>query len=502
MPADDLPALSRAELYQRAQQRELPGRSSMSKDELVDALRLAGGRARTDTGRDAPDRREAFRALAAARAGGNMVVLPRMLTGEDRRLHVRQTLREDHHFRIAGDDVEAKRKFAKLAGSRFSFFRGTALLFYRDMAGEDAWMPTVMAVGDVHPENFGVQPDENDVPHFGPNDFDEAFYAPFTWDLKRGATGFWLGAAEEGGKSADKCADIVLALVQGYVEAMVGFAARGGEKDVQLRKDNAPKLIRTLFDDAWEERSAWLARKYHDENATGFRADDQHVPVTHRIPEFEEALARYQRENDITVPARAGQLRIKDVCERKGQGTASLGLDRYYLMIEGPLADGTDDLILELKQARRSALDGLVQEAPFVVDGRGERIAHAQRVLLVRGDRFYGHAEVDGVSYLVRERAPYRDDIDIDELSTKGWKRYARICGASLAQAHAGSDEAGLVDHDIEPAILEAVGNRELFGDDIVRFAREAVARVTADHEMFRADHALGAFDSVEVSYR
>jgi DNA end-binding protein Ku len=35
---DDLASLSRDELYERAQKEEIPGRSSMSKDELVDAL--------------------------------------------------------------------------------------------------------------------------------------------------------------------------------------------------------------------------------------------------------------------------------------------------------------------------------------------------------------------------------------------------------------------------------------------------------------------------------
>jgi DNA end-binding protein Ku len=37
-PKDDLASLSRDELYERAQKEEIPGRSSMSKDELVDAL--------------------------------------------------------------------------------------------------------------------------------------------------------------------------------------------------------------------------------------------------------------------------------------------------------------------------------------------------------------------------------------------------------------------------------------------------------------------------------
>ena len=58
-----------------------------------------------------------------------------MLTGNDRRMHVRETVREDHETRIAGHDVEAQDKFVKLAGSVFHFLRGTHLLFYRDPVG-------------------------------------------------------------------------------------------------------------------------------------------------------------------------------------------------------------------------------------------------------------------------------------------------------------------------------------------------------------------------------
>ena len=195
-------------------------------------------------------------------------------------------------------------------------------------------------------------------------------------------------------------------------------------------------------------------------------------------------------------------MKVKDVCLRLGQGTASLGLPRYYLLVEGVLADGTDDVLLELKQARRSALAGLVPPSDFVVDGNAERITHAQGVHLVRSDRFYGAVELDGLSFLVRERSPFRDDIDLDDLSKKEWKEYARICGRSLAHSHALSDEIGLLDHDIEPEILTAMGPRDLFVDDIVRFATETSARVRSDHEHFRADHAMGAFHDVDHVFR
>ncbi|WP_370327347.1 DUF2252 domain-containing protein [Euzebya sp.] len=450
---------------------------------------------------------EAFRDLARARAEGQHVALPRHLSGHDRRLHVRQTLREDHTERIATSSDDAEAKFEKLAGSLYSFFRGTSLLFYRDIAGEDAWMPTVLTLGDVHPENFGVMPSADDVPIFGVNDFDEAYYAPFTWDLKRGAVGFMIGAEVEGGKGRKKRRKIARRFVRGYIDGIEGFSTDGGEQERQLRLDTAPPLIADLIADALQDRSEWLASDHQDEYRRGFRNDDDElVKVTSRTEEFQEVLHRLVADNDIDVPARAGELRVKDVAMRRGAGTASLGLARYYLMVEGPLADGTDDLIIELKQARRSALAGLVPPTELGIDaseqGHGARIAHAQGVQLVRGDVFYGHVDFEGRSFMSRERAPYREDIDLDDLSTSEWKDYAEICGRTLAHAHAMSDDTGEVDHDVEPAILAAISPRELFVDDIIRFAEEATDRIRRDHEHFRADHALGAFRTIDVVYR
>lgn len=120
----------------------------------------------------------------------------------------------------------------------------------------------------------------------------------------------------------------------------------------------------------------------------------------------------------------------------------------------------------------------------------------------MRGDVFYGHIEFEGMSFMSRERAAYRDDIDLDDLSKSQWKDYAEICGRSLAHAHALSDDVGQLEHDIEPKIVDAIGPPELFVDDIVRFAEESSDRIRRDHEFFVADHELGAFANVDVVYR
>ncbi len=467
------------------------GRRKKQDEPAVDAVpRKAGGAA------------EAFADLARRVSAGERLVPPAQLKGQARREHVRSTIREDHVGRIEQQSLGAREKFDALAKDLFRFFRGTALLFYRDMAGEDARMPTVMAVGDVHPKNFGVMPDRNGAPIFGINDFDETIYAPFTWDLKRGATGFWIAAREVGGLGRKKRRRIVEAFAEGYLDAMQDYAEHATETNENYRIDNSPDVIRRLFREAWEERAEWLREDYLDPSGQGFRASEELQPISGERAKFQKAVDDLAGGKGFKAPKRAGKLKVKDVCVRHGQGTASLGLPRYYVLIEGPSRDATDDLIVEFKRARRSALEGLTPPTDFDAGDEADRIRHGQSVQLAGGDVFYGAVEIDGESFMSRERAPFRDDIDLDELSSGTWKRYARVCGAALAQSHALSDDLGQVDYDVEPSIVAAASPRALFVSDIQRFAEEAADRLAADHAAFREDHAQGAFDSVEMVYR
>ena len=461
-----------------------------------------GAAAGAKPSRKAEGRVESFRALARRVATGEEVVPPVLLTGQARREHVRSTLREDHAARIEQRSHGAQEKFDELAGDFFKFFRGTALLFYRDMVGQDSHMPTVMALGDVHPGNFGIMPDRNGAPIFGANDFDETMYAPFTWDLKRGAVGFWIAAREVTGMKRKKRRKVVAAFLTGYFEAMQAYAERATEKNNAYRMDNSPEVIRRLFEEAWEERRHWLWDDYLKPSGRGFRPDDELQPLSSETKKFQKAVNDLAKTKGFGKPDRAGDLRVKDVCVRHGQGTASLGLPRYYVLIEGPSKDATDDLIIEFKRARRSALEGLTPPSDFHAGDAADRVLHGQTVQLAHGDVFYGAVEIDGESFMTRERAPFRDDIDLDELSNETWREYAHVCGAALAQSHALSDDLGEIDYDVEPAIVAAARPRDLFIADIVRFTEEAADRLKSDHKLFRDDQANAAFDRIDMVYR
>jgi len=82
-------------------------------------------------------------------------------------------------------------KHAEMAAGAFPFLRAT---FYRWMqqwparCPELARAPKVLAVGDLHTENFGTWRDNEGRLIWGINDFDESYPLPYTIDLVRLAT--------------------------------------------------------------------------------------------------------------------------------------------------------------------------------------------------------------------------------------------------------------------------------------------------------------------------
>jgi uncharacterized protein (DUF2252 family) len=117
------------------------------------------------------------------------------------------------------DDLE--RKHERMGESPFAFFRGT---FYRwaqlwpEVCADIAEAPTVLAVGDLHVENFGTWRDADSRLAWGVNDFDEAYPLPYTNDLVRLATSARLAVEMHNvGVTARQASEAILA---GYTEGL------------------------------------------------------------------------------------------------------------------------------------------------------------------------------------------------------------------------------------------------------------------------------------------
>jgi Uncharacterized protein conserved in bacteria (DUF2252) len=112
-------------------------------------------------------------------------------------------------------------KHTSMKAEVFPFLRAT---YYRwaqvwpKVCAELAKAPTVLAVGDLHVENFGTWRDIEGRLIWGVNDFDEAHPLAYTNDLVRLAVSAHL-AAEVGHLPAKK-KDICDAILEGYQEAL------------------------------------------------------------------------------------------------------------------------------------------------------------------------------------------------------------------------------------------------------------------------------------------
>lgn len=112
-------------------------------------------------------------------------------------------------------------KHQRMAADVFSFLRAT---FYRwielwpEVCPDLAKAPSVLAVGDLHVDNFGTWRDSEGRLIWGINDFDEAFPLSYTVDLVRLASSARLAIAANDLALEPK--DACAALLSGYMEGL------------------------------------------------------------------------------------------------------------------------------------------------------------------------------------------------------------------------------------------------------------------------------------------
>jgi len=140
-------------------------------------------------------------------------------------MHIDEATREYERWLAAQTPVVAgdlQRKHRDMRKDPFRFLRAT---FYRWVQVTEALAkqlpasPRILAIGDLHVENFGTWRDAEGRLVWGINDFDEADEWPFTYDLIRLAASAIL--ARRIGRIRLEAADICEALLLGYDESLV-----------------------------------------------------------------------------------------------------------------------------------------------------------------------------------------------------------------------------------------------------------------------------------------
>jgi hypothetical protein len=349
-------------------------------------------------------RRRDERRLAAFKPW-QIVQLTANLTNETiRPMNILQATREYEkwmggHIRIVRSDLDAKHRL--MAQDAFSFLRAT---FYRWMqlfpehCPKLASAPRVLAVGDLHVENYGTWRDAEGRLVWGINDFDEAFPLPYTLDLVRLATSALL-AIRNGHLSlapGEGCA----AILNGYSEGIAG----GGEPFVlserhSFLRDTATGRLRdpVLF---WGKHTA--------------------LPTCPRVPTNVMRILR-QAMPDPKLAFRVAHRRA---------GLGSLGRERYTAITEwggGWSARETKPLLPSACAWASGVADDTIYYARIVANA----VRTPDPFLKMHG------------AWVLRRLSPYCSRIELSHLPRKhDAQALLRAMGWELANVHLGSRRA------------------------------------------------------------
>jgi uncharacterized protein (DUF2252 family) len=400
---------------------------------------------------------------------------------------------------MAADAGAFRTKFRKMAADPFAFYRGSACLFYADMAAlQDRWCDErtsrVWIQGDLHAENFGTYMDGDGRIVFGVNDFDEAYLGHVSWDLRRFAASFallaWRKALGDG-----VIDDVLRCYLESYLDQVTAFARSDDDRSFALVRENTEGAVHeVVLATTARTRLSLLGRLTVVDGYTRRFADH---PRNRRLDDDERdrVLAAVQRYRG-TLPdgsrRRAVAFDVKDVVGTGGFGIGSAGLPAYNVLLEGYDQALENDVVLSLKQGNVPAPSRVVTDPAIRAhfEHEGHRTAISQRALQAHTSPFVGHAEIAGVGFVVAELSPYELDLDWEKLTEPeeiapvvaqlGRATATTHCVGDLDSAHP------LVGFQTEDAILAMVGDRRVeFIDDLIGFAHSYARRTRADHRLF-----------------
>ncbi|MEU5210864.1 DUF2252 domain-containing protein [Streptomyces sp. NPDC020742] len=401
-------------------------------------------------------------------------------------------------------------RVGRMAASPFAFLRGSAGLMAYDLADAPVTGIGAQICGDAHAANFGLYGDARGGLVIDLNDFDEAVYGPWEWDVKRLATSIVL-AGREAGAGEDDCRAAAQDAAGAYRRTMRLLAklpvteAWNAIADEELvSHTDARDLLGTLEQVSAKARkntSARFAAKATEQTAGGGRRFVDAPPVLRRVPDAEAAavassLTAYLEtlpEDRLPLLARYA---VHDVAFRV-VGTGSVGLRSYVVLL---LDHRGEPLVLQVKEARGSVLTPYVEKAGFPVPSvthEGRRVVLGQRRMQVVSDILLGWTTVQdiapaaagtspgtaagagaalsgGLPFQVRQFRNRKGSVDPAQLTGEQLDDYARMTGALLARAHA---------HSADPRLVAGYcGKNEELDEAMARFAVSYADRTEADH--------------------
>jgi hypothetical protein len=390
-------------------------------------------------------------------------------------------------------------RYGRMLVSPFTFYRGAALVMASDLATTPRSGLDVQACGDAHMSNFGVFASAERNLVFDVNDFDETLPGPWEWDVKRLAASLAIAGRERGFSDQER-ADVVLESVGAYRTEMAKLASmrdldvwyarmdiekvlgdigadlgldkpKSADKDLTKVKSRADKAVAK----ARTRDSMQALEKLTEvvDGETRFVSDPPLlVPIEELYPEHEsgaltdmlhQLLRSYRSTLQSDRQHLLEQFRFVSIA-RKVVGVGSVGTRAWVLLLVG--SDGTDPLLLQAKEAQESVLAEFVGKSRY--HNQGERVVAGQHLMQASSDIFLGWEHVTGLDgierdFYVRQLRDWKGSADPDQMVPQGMAVYGRLCGWTLARAHARSGD--------RIAIAAYLGTGKSFDNAIAAFA-------------------------------
>jgi uncharacterized protein (DUF2252 family) len=429
-------------------------------------------------------------------------------------------------------------RHGRMMVSPFTFYRGAAKVMAADLAGSPTAGLQVQLCGDAHLSNFGGFASPERQLLFGLNDFDETLPGPFEYDLKRMSASFTIAARNNGFGKADTRA-VTVESVKAYREAMAKFAGMR-TLEVWYAHMSEAHIQEAMQAAAQEEASAGAGKpgkeKERDKGKAGkkkppaksgkadagmaaaIKAATKNLRKAHtrdslhalgRFAEVVDGRYRIVSQPPVVVPLRdldgswgLSTDQMRDVVEdqfhayqttlsadrrkllerftfvdlaRKVVGVGSVGTRAWMVLLQG--RDTEDPLFLQVKEATRSVLEAHLPKTRF--NTPGQRVVEGQRMMQATPDIFLGWTKgvQDDRFYYWRQLRDMKASAVVETMTPVAMSFYARLCGWTLARAHARSGDP--------IAIAAYLGSGDDIDQAITKFSTQYADQNSRDYDAF-----------------
>jgi uncharacterized protein (DUF2252 family) len=380
-------------------------------------------------------------------------------------------------------------RYSRMLQSPFSFFRGAASIMAYDLSRQTATGLIVQACGDCHLMNFGgyATPERNLV--FDVNDFDETLPAPWEWDVKRLAASLVV-AGRFIKLDPAQCEKAALAAAKAYRMRMVEYSRMHALEVWYSRTDASDvTVLGTRRIDRAPANAAEHVVPKVTEVVNGRRELIEHPPLIVRFAEspIETAalIERYRESLREDLRYLFGRYRFADSAI-KVVGVGSVGTRCAVVLMTG---SDDDALLLQIKEARLSVLEPYAGTSGYA--NNGQRVVSGQRLMQAASDLFLGWTSTDsGHDFYIRQLRDMKTAVKLENLDAEELARYASVCGAAIARAHARSGD---------PAKIGGyLGRADTFDRAVAGFAKSYADQNDRDYDEFVKAAKNGTFEAAE----